>query len=58
MDAEAKLAVHEAVCAERWKAATQRLTRIEYILIALVGLLLLGDGTVLEVVKRLLSATK
>jgi hypothetical protein len=51
-----KLAVHEAVCAERWKQAEARLKRIELVLIAIVLLLLFGEGTVLEVVKRL--ATK
>jgi hypothetical protein len=50
-----KLAVHEAVCAERWKQAEARLKRIELVLIAIVLLLLFGEGTVLEVVKRLLA---
>jgi hypothetical protein len=50
-----KLAVHEAVCAERWKQAEARLKRIELVLIAIVLLLLFGEGTVLEVVKRLMA---
>ncbi len=50
-----ELAVHEAVCAERWKQAEARLKRIELVLIAIVLLLLFGEGTVLEVVKRLLA---
>jgi hypothetical protein len=54
-DVAQKLAVHEAVCAERWKQAEARLKRIELVLIAIVFLLLLGEGTVLEVVKRLVA---
>jgi hypothetical protein len=50
-----KLAVHEAVCAERWKQAEARLKRIELVLIAIVLLLLFGEGTVVEVVKRLIA---
>lgn len=50
-----KLAVHEAVCAERWKQTEARLKRIELVLIAIVLLLLFGEGTVLEVVKRLIA---
>jgi hypothetical protein len=49
-----KLAVHEAVCAERWKQAEVRLKRIEIVLIAIVLLLLFGEGTVVEVIKRLI----
>jgi hypothetical protein len=54
-DVAQKLAVHEVVCAERWKQAEARLKRIELVLIAIVFLLLLGEGTVLEVVKRLVA---
>jgi len=54
-DVAQKLAVHEAVCAERWKQTEARLKRIELVLIAIVLLLLLGEGTVLEVVKRLVA---
>jgi hypothetical protein len=50
-----KIAVHEAVCAERWKAAVTRLGRIEMVLITIVLLLLFGEGSVLEVVKRLIA---
>jgi len=52
-DVAQKLAVHEAICAERWKQAEARLKRIERVLLALVVLLLFGEGTVVEVVKRL-----
>ena len=54
-DAAQKLAVHEAICAERWKQTEARLKRIELVLIAIVLLLLFGEGTVLEVVKRLVA---
>ena len=49
-----KLVVHEAICAERWKQADARLKRMEFVLVAIVLLLLFGEGTVVEVVKRLL----
>ena len=54
-DVAQKLAVHEAICAERWKHADATLKRIELVLIAIVLLLLFGEGTVLEVVKRLVA---
>mgnify|MGYP001232395826 CR=1 FL=1 len=41
---EQKLAVHEAVCAERWKQASDLLSRIEMVLGAIVLLPLVGDG--------------
>lgn len=54
-DVATSLAVHEAVCAERWKQANARLARIEAVLSAIVLLLLLGEGSVVAVIKRLLS---
>ncbi len=54
-DVAQKLAVHEAVCAERWKQAEARLKRIELVLITIVFLLLFGEGTTLDVIKRLLA---
>ena len=53
-DVAQKLAVNEAICAERWKQTDDRRKRIELVLLAIVLLLLLGEGTVIEVVKRLL----
>lgn len=50
-----KLAVHEARCAEQWKSANGRLARIEYVMFAIVLLLLFGEGTVIETIKRLLN---
>jgi len=51
----AKLAVHEAVCAERWKQASDRLSRIEMVLGAIVLLLLVGEGSVVQVIRRLIG---
>ncbi len=39
-----QVAVHEAVCAERWKQTNTRLSRIELVLGIIVLLLLVGEG--------------
>ena len=52
---EIKLAVHEAVCAERWKQTNTRLSRIELMLGVIVLLLLVGEGSVIDVLKRVLG---
>jgi len=54
-DVAARLAVHEAVCAERWKQANDRLGRIELVLGAIVLLLLVGEGSVVAVLRRMLG---
>lgn len=54
-ESAAKLAVHEAVCAERWKQANDRLSRIEMVLGAIVLLLMVGEGSIVVVLKRLLG---
>lgn len=54
-DVAAKLAVHEAVCAERWKQANERLGRIEVVLAATVLLLLVGEGSAIAVLRRMLG---
>jgi hypothetical protein len=46
------LAVHKAVCTERWKHAADRLSRIEMVLGAIVLLLLVGEGSVVQVLLR------
>ena len=51
----ARLAVHEAICAERWKQANDRLGRIEMVLAAIVLLLLVGEGSVVAVLRRLIG---
>lgn len=50
-----KLALHEAVCAERWKQANDRLGRIKIVLAAIVLLLLVGEGNVIAVLRRILG---
>ena len=54
-DVATKLAVHDAVCAERWKQANERLGRIEVVLAAIVLLLLVGEGSVIAVLRRMLG---
>jgi hypothetical protein len=50
-----QMAVHEAVCAERWQQTNTRLTRIEAVLAVIVLLLLVGEGSVVDVLKRVLG---
>ena len=52
-DIATSLAVHEAVCVERWKQTLAWLRRIEAVLGAIVLLLLLGEGSVVSVINRL-----
>ena len=47
--------MHEAVCAERWKHVNSRLGRIEAVLAVIVLLLLVGEGSVIDVLKRVLG---
>lgn len=53
-DVARQIAVHEAVCVERWKQTNARLARIELVLGIVVLLLLVGEG-VIDVLKRLLG---
>jgi hypothetical protein len=59
---ETKLAVHEAVCAERYEAiqktladGDKRMTKIEYLLYAVMLCVLFGPGVAAEFVKKLLG---
>jgi hypothetical protein len=61
MDAEIdkRLAVHEAICAERYNAISvslkkgdQRMTKIEYLLYAVMLAVLLGPGVAAEFIKK------
>ena len=59
---ETNFAVHEAVCAERYKEITERLEsgsarmrRIEMALWVIVAAVLLGPGVAAEFVKKLLG---
>ena len=61
-DIEKDFAVHEAVCAERYRVISDRLEsgkermqRIEYILYAVVLAVLFGPGVAGEFVKKLLG---
>jgi hypothetical protein len=61
-DTSTKIAVHEAVCAERYAAieksfisGDKRMTRIEYLLYVLIAAVLLGPGFAGELVKKILG---
>ena len=61
-DTDTRLAVHEAVCAERYAAieksfvsGSQRMTRIEYLLYVVIATVLLGPGFAGELVKKILG---
>ena len=61
MDAESKIAVHEAVCAERYKSIDGRLDRgqkkmdrIEIKLYILLAAVLFGPGSAADLVKHFL----
>jgi hypothetical protein len=58
-DIDKRLAVHEAICAERYNAISislkrgdQRMTKIEYLLYAVILAVLLGPGVAAEFVKK------
>jgi hypothetical protein len=58
-DAETRLAVHEAVCAERYgnikdslEKGSDRMQKIEYLIYAVMILVLLGPGAAAEFLKR------
>ena len=60
---DAKLATHEEICAIRYEAiqksfesGSKRMSRIEYILYALIAVTLLGPGFAAEMIKKLLGA--
>jgi hypothetical protein len=62
-DTDTRLAVHEAVCAERYAAiekafieGDRRMTRIEYLLYVVIGAVLLGPGFVGTIVNKLIGA--
>tara|TARA_R110002126_G_scaffold40141_1_gene118115 strand:+ start:1470 stop:1667 length:198 start_codon:yes stop_codon:yes gene_type:complete len=61
-DTTTKIAVHEAVCAERYAAieksftdGDKRMTRIEYLLYAVIVCVLFGPGVAGELVKKILG---
>lgn len=57
---ETKLAVHEAICAERYNridgqltTGDKRMAKIEYLLYAVMAAVLLGPGVAAEFVKKI-----
>jgi hypothetical protein len=59
---ETKLAVHEAICAERYSridgqltGGEKRMAKIEYLLYAVMAAVLLGPGVAAEFVKKLIG---
>ena len=61
-ETEAKLSVHEAICAERYAGiqksfadGSKRMTRIEYLLYAVIVCVLFGPGVAGELVKKVLG---
>lgn len=59
---ETKLAVHEAICAERYNKicssladGDKRMNKIEYLLYAVIVAVLFGPGVAAEFVKKLLG---
>jgi hypothetical protein len=57
---DARLSTHEAVCAQRYEkihdsldAGEKRMTKIEYLLYAVIAAVLLGPGVAAEMVKKL-----
>ena len=59
---ETKLAGHEAICAERYsniagslRDGDRRMTKIEYLLYAVIIAVLLGPGVAAEFVRKLLG---
>ena len=58
---DAKLATHEEICAIRYEniqksfeSGSKRMSRIEYILYALIAVTLLGPGFAAELLKKIL----
>ena len=49
------LPAHVDMCATRYASLDARLKRVEYLIYALFAILLFGEGTVVEVVKRLVG---
>lgn len=49
------LGAHVDLCATRYADLRSRLTRLEYLIYAVLVFLMMGEGTVIEVVKRLVG---
>ena len=61
-ETDARLSTHEQICAQRYEGiqarfddGSKRMTKIEYLLYALIAAVLLGPGVAAEFVKKLLG---
>ena len=61
-ETDARLSAHEQICAERYEGiqarfddGSKRMTKIEYLLYALIAAVLLGPGVAADFVKKLLG---
>jgi len=61
-DIDTRLSVHEAVCAERYEGiqrrfdeGSKRMQKIEYLIYAVMVLVLLGPGVAAELAKRFIG---
>jgi hypothetical protein len=61
-DTDTRLAVHEAVCAERYQSikaslesGSKRMEKIEYLLYAVMIIVLLGPGAAAEFIQKFLG---
>lgn len=59
---DARLTTHEAVCAQRYEkindslhVGEKRMTKIEYLLYAVIAAVLLGPGVAADFIKKLLN---
>lgn len=57
-----RLSVHEAICASRYENiqasfsdGSKRMTKIEYLLYAVIAAVLLGPGVAAEVIKKMIG---
>lgn len=62
MDLEKNFAVHEAICAQRFESiqksladGDKRMTKIEYLIYAVMVLVLFGPGVAAEFIKKLIG---
>ena len=55
MDAETKIAVHEAVCAERYKNIETRMQRMEVLQYITMACVLLGPNVAADIIKKLVG---
>ncbi len=61
-ETEAKLSIHEAICAERYEgiqksfaAGSKRMAKIEYLLYGVIVCVLFGPGVAADLVKKVLG---